>query len=90
MSEMYRCKHLSSTALTYAKLQNNKECAPKIYTGANILAFKLVHCTKLKTNKSTGVQMQTFQVRNHALKILQLEHIQNCEICKSHMPEMQS
>ena len=34
--------------------------------------------------------MQTFQVRNHALKTLQLEYIQNCEICKSHMPEMQS
>ena len=27
---------LSIKAWTYAKLQNNKECAPKMYIGANI------------------------------------------------------
>ena len=34
--------------------------------------------------------MQTFQVRYHAQKTLQLEHIYNYEICKLEMPEMQS
>ena len=36
MPEMYRCKHLNITACAYTKLQNNKECAPKVYIGANI------------------------------------------------------
>ena len=36
MHEMYRCKHLSITAWKYAKLQNYKECLPKMYIGANI------------------------------------------------------
>ena len=36
MHEMYRYKNLSSRAWAYAKLQNNKECAPKMYIDANI------------------------------------------------------
>ena len=75
MPKKYRCKHLRITAWAYAKLQNNKECASKMYIGANIQASQLGHYAKLQTSKSTDLQMQTFQVRNHALKSLQFEHI---------------
>ena len=33
---MYRCKNLTIRAWAYAKVQNKKECATKMYIGANI------------------------------------------------------
>ena len=36
MLKINRFKHLSITTWAYTKLQNNTECAPKMYVDANI------------------------------------------------------
>ena len=70
MLEINRFKHLSITTWAYTNYKTTQNVHLKCMQmqTSKHYSFDLGHYAKLQTNKSIDVQMQTFQVRNHATR----------------------